>query len=129
LVLTVAVDARDGSTAAEHVIEQLRQNENIRVVAADSKHDFRLQLPAGFGRQLLQAPDDPDHALLAWSSAPTVLPQARAAFSGALLAAITRAQSMAIITDAEQNQGMDLSRLRRLTETAHWNIDARVGTG
>lgn len=128
-VLTVAVDARDSGAVAEHVIEQLRANPIIRIVVADAAHDFRLQLPAGFGQQLLQAPDDPNHALLAWTSEPTVLPQARAAFRGALLTAVTRAQSTAIITDAEQRRGTDLSRLRRLTDAARWNIDARVGTG
>ncbi|MDN5863544.1 MAG: hypothetical protein L0H19_08860, partial [Salinisphaera sp.] len=74
-VLTVTVTADDAGPLGERVVEQLRQVQALRMVPADADHDFRLLLPPGFSKQLLDSPGDPDQPLLAWSSEPTILPQ------------------------------------------------------
>lgn len=126
-VLTVTVTADDAGPLGERVVEQLRQVQALRMVPADADHDFRLLLPPGFSKQLLDSPGDPDQPLLAWSSEPTILPQARAAFRGALIAAVVRVQADAFLRQIKPFMGVDVAQLRRVTDPQRWHIDVKVG--
>lgn len=126
-VLTVTIAADQAGPLAEKVTQQLQQNKAIRIVPAGVASDFRLRLPAGFSQRLLTSPADPGHMLLGWSSDPTVLPQARAAFRHTLLGAVRRVQGERLISRVEQRQGVDLEHLRRITNPDHWHINVQIG--
>lgn len=128
-LLKVTVAADQAGPLGKRVVEQLRRNEGIRIVPADAAHDFRLHLPRGFSKQLLNSPGDPEQPLLVWSSDPTVLPQARAAFRNAVVGAVMRVQSNKLISIIERRRGANLTRLREVMNPQHWHIVARIGTG
>ncbi|MDN5869342.1 MAG: ABC transporter permease [Nitrococcus sp.] len=128
-LLTVMVAVDEAGPLGGRVIEQLRQNEAIRVVSASASHDFELFLPHGFSKRLLGSPDDPDQPLLSWSADPTVLPQARLAFRNAVIAALMRVQGNALISSIMPRLGANGARLREVTNPELWHIDVRLGTG
>lgn len=128
-VLTVTVSAQQAGPLGERVIEQLRENDAIRIVPADADHDFQLALPPGFSKRLFESPDDPEQPLLIWSSEPTVLPQVRTAFRNVVLGAVMRVQGDKLISLMERRQDTDLDRLREVLDPDRWHIETRIGAG
>lgn len=120
--LTVAVAADGAGPLGKQVIERLRQSDQIKLVAKNKTHDFQVTLPPGFSEQLFDAPDNPQQPLFTWSSQPTVLPQARAAFRAALIGAVLQVQGNELIDIMEREQGAELSRLREVMDPQRWNI-------
>ncbi|MDN5863536.1 MAG: ABC transporter permease, partial [Salinisphaera sp.] len=54
-------------------------------------------------------------------------PQARAAFRGALIAAVVRVQADAFLRQIKPFMGVDVAQLRRVTDPQRWHIDVKVG--
>lgn len=128
-LLSITVAADQAGPLGQRLIEQLQERGEIRVVPADEAHDFRLYLAPGFSTQLLQSPGDPDQVLLGWTGDPTVLPQARAAFRNAVLAAAMRVQGNALLDNINPLAGVDVARLRKVTNPEYWHIDVQIGNG
>lgn len=121
--LTVAVISEDTGPLGEKVAQRLREADELQVVPAAQAHDFQVQLPSQFSQQLFENPDDPEQTLFIWSSDPTVLPQARAAFRAALIGAVLQVQGNELLDIMEREQGADLSRLRAVMDPNGWNIE------
>lgn len=128
-LVSVAVSAKGAGPLGERVVNQLRKTEAIRVVSGSSEHDFRLVLPPGFSKQLLNSPGDPRQPLLSWSSDRAVFPPARTAFRNVLIATVLRVQGNALLGNIKPFWGIDVERLRNITNPEHWHIESQVGSG
>lgn len=121
----VAIDSQDSGPHGAATINALLSQGNIHR-AENRQAPFRLHIPPRFSEQLFEAPDRANQPLLSWESHPTVLPQARAAFSAALTGAISRTQGDALLDTLEAEQGGDFSRLREVMAPDRWNIRTGV---
>ena len=127
-VMTATVQVDDAGLMGERVVKELRRSGAVEIVPAEAPHDFRLQLPATFSDQLFDAPGDPEHALLSWSSDGAVLPQVREVFRRLVIGAVMRVQGEGLIRDFERQQRSDLTHVRRIMDSQEWHIAMGAGT-
>lgn len=128
-MMTAAVQVDDAGVMGKRVVKQLGKDGAIKIVPAESPHDFWLQLPAGFSDQLFDAPGDPEHPLLTWSSDRAVLPQVREAFRRLVIDAVMRVQGETLMRGFERQQGRDLTHVRQIMDSQRWHIAMRGGAG
>lgn len=128
-LLRVNVTAAEAGPLAERVVDNLQDNTTIQLVPESAESDFHLVLPQGFSNRLLNNPGDPSQPLFAWSSDPTVLPQARIAFRNAVRGAVMRVQGNKLISKLESRMLVDVGQLRKVMNPDNWHVEARSGSG